>query len=36
MIDVEPTGEVLGATVRGLDLSRPLGEREFRSRRRSA
>src|SRR5712692_6430572 len=29
MIDVEPTGEVLGATVRGLDLSRPLPEREF-------
>jgi len=29
MIDVEPTGEVLGATVRGIDLSRPLPEREF-------
>src|ERR1700736_4402360 len=29
MVAVEPTGEVLGATVRGLDLSRPLPEREF-------
>jgi taurine dioxygenase len=29
VIEIEPTGEVLGATVRGLNLARPLGEREF-------
>jgi taurine dioxygenase len=29
MIAIEPTGEILGATVRGVDLARPLGAREF-------
>ena len=29
MFTVEPTGEVLGATVRGIDLSRPLGDDDF-------
>ena len=26
MLTIEPTGEVLGATVRGLDLEQPLDE----------
>jgi alpha-ketoglutarate-dependent taurine dioxygenase len=26
---IEPTGEILGATVRGIDLSRPLGDHDF-------
>ena len=29
MLTIEPTGAVLGATVRGIDLATPLGEREF-------
>jgi len=29
MITVTPTGAVLGATIEGLDLSRPLSETEF-------
>src|SRR6266446_3286787 len=29
MLSFEPTGAVLGATVRGADLAQPLGEREF-------
>ena len=29
MATIEPTGEVLGATVRGVDLARPLGDRDF-------
>ena len=29
MLTVKPTGAVLGATIEGLDLSRPLGESEF-------
>ena len=29
MLSFEPTGSVLGATVRGGDLAQPLGEREF-------
>ena len=29
MVTIEPTGRILGATVRGLDLSRPLGDDEF-------
>jgi taurine dioxygenase len=28
-LDIEPSGQSLGATVRGLDLARPLGAREF-------
>ena len=28
-LTIEPTGAVLGATVRGVDLARPLGERDF-------
>ena len=28
MLTIEPTGAVLGATVRGLDLARPLDERD--------
>lgn len=29
MLTIEPSGAVLGATVRGLDLNDPLGERDF-------
>ena len=29
MISIEPTGKTLGATVRGLDLSKPLGRPDF-------
>ncbi len=29
MLTIEPTGAVLGATVRGVDLAQPLGEAEF-------
>jgi taurine dioxygenase len=29
MFTVEPSGEILGATVRGIDLSRPLDDRDF-------
>ncbi|AZG11251.1 TauD/TfdA family dioxygenase [Pigmentiphaga sp. H8] len=29
MTDIVPTGKILGATVRGLDLSRPLSEQDF-------
>lgn len=29
MLTIEPTGATLGATVRGVDLSRPLGEPQF-------
>ena len=31
MIDIVPTGEPLGATVKGLDLNRPLADDEFRA-----
>ena len=29
MLTIEPTGAVLGATVHGIDLAQPLGERDF-------
>jgi taurine dioxygenase len=29
MATIQPTGQILGATVTGIDLSRPLGEEEF-------
>ena len=29
MLTIEPTGEILGATVRGVDLSQPLSEPDF-------
>ncbi len=29
MLSIEPTGAVLGATVRGVDTSQPIGERDF-------
>ena len=29
MLTIEPTGAVLGATARGIDLAQPLGERDF-------
>ncbi|HEX3861231.1 MAG TPA: TauD/TfdA family dioxygenase [Stellaceae bacterium] len=29
MLTIEPTGDILGATARGIDLAQPLGEREF-------
>ncbi len=29
MTTIEPTGQILGATVRGLDLARPLGDADF-------
>ena len=29
MLTIEPTGQILGATVRGADLSRPLGDDDF-------
>ena len=29
MVTIEPTGQILGARVRGIDLSRPLGDRDF-------
>jgi taurine dioxygenase len=29
MLTIEPTGAVLGATVRGIDLAQPLGEADF-------
>ena len=29
MLSIEPTGETLGATVRGVDLSKPLSDRDF-------
>src|SRR5271155_3031222 len=29
MLTIEPTGAVLGATVRGLDLSRPVSDLDF-------
>jgi taurine dioxygenase len=31
MTAIEPTGQVLGATVRGIDLSKPLGDQDFAS-----
>ncbi|MGH6690198.1 MAG: TauD/TfdA dioxygenase family protein [Gemmatimonadales bacterium] len=31
MLTIEPIGQVLGATVRGIDLSRPLGDDDFRA-----
>jgi taurine dioxygenase len=31
MLTIEPTGQILGATVRGVDLSRPLGDDDFGS-----
>ncbi|WP_428485073.1 TauD/TfdA dioxygenase family protein [Rhodopila sp.] len=29
MLNIEPTGAILGATIRGVDLSRPLSEADF-------
>jgi taurine dioxygenase len=29
MLTIDPTGAVLGATVRGIDLAQPLSERDF-------
>jgi taurine dioxygenase len=29
MLTIEPTGQVLGATIRGVDLSRPLSDEDF-------
>src|SRR5689334_15909366 len=29
MLTIEPTGDVLGATIRGIDLAQPLGESTF-------
>lgn len=29
MTSIEPTGQILGATVRGVDLARPLGDNDF-------
>jgi len=29
MATIEPTGEILGATVRGVDLAKPLGDEDF-------
>ncbi len=29
MTAIEPTGQVLGATVRGIDLSKPLSDSDF-------
>jgi taurine dioxygenase len=29
MLEIEPTGAVLGATVRGIDLGEPLAEHDF-------
>ena len=29
MLTIEPTGQILGATVRGVDLARPLAEPDF-------
>ena len=29
MLSIEPTGKTLGATVRGIDLSKPLSDRDF-------
>ncbi len=29
MLTIEPSGAVLGATCRGIDLARPLGEHDF-------
>ena len=29
MLTIEPTGAVLGATARGIDLARPLSERSL-------
>ena len=29
MMTIEPTGQILGATVRGVDLAKPLGEADF-------
>ncbi len=29
MLTVRPTGKILGATIEGLDLSRPCSNREF-------
>jgi taurine dioxygenase len=29
MLSIEPTGAVLGATVRGIDVARPISERDF-------
>ncbi|MGE0224738.1 MAG: TauD/TfdA dioxygenase family protein [Acetobacteraceae bacterium] len=29
MLTVEPTGQILGATIRGIDLSQPIPDREF-------
>ena len=31
MLSVEPTGQILGATVRGVDLSQPLSDDDFRA-----
>ena len=29
MTTIEPTGQILGATVRGVDLAEPLGDDDF-------
>ena len=29
MLSIEPTGAVLGATVHGIDVAQPIGERDF-------
>ena len=29
MLTIEPTGAVLGATIRGIDAAQPIGERDF-------
>ena len=29
MTTIEPTGQILGATVRGVDLAKPLGDEDF-------
>jgi taurine dioxygenase len=29
MLSIEPTGAVLGATIRGIDAAQPIGERDF-------
>jgi taurine dioxygenase len=29
MVTIEPTGAVLGATVRGIDLAKPLSEQDM-------
>ena len=29
MLSIEPTGAVLGATIRGIDAAQPISERDF-------